>query len=148
MSSFSNPCCLLPCTLLTTPFWNDPPTIHNPRTAARPSWQGPPVMHGRLHRTFSSGLALIGAPKKSGLLCDDDDDAGGSRHLQGAVVAGNMMKSEGRRLDAAVQLKLKLKLVSLTTPFTAEAHCSEHPAILPAVAQMMTRFSTFLVLFH
>lgn len=58
------------------------------------------------------------------------------------------MKSEGRRLDAAVQLKLKLKLVSLTTPFTAEAHCSEHPAILPAVAKMMTRFSTFLVLFH
>lgn len=28
-----------------------------------------------------------------------------------AVVVGNMMKSEGRRLDAAVQLKLKLKLV-------------------------------------
>lgn len=39
--------------------------VHNPRTAARPSWQGPPVMHGRLHRTFSSGLALIGHPKKA-----------------------------------------------------------------------------------
>lgn len=34
-----------------------------------------------VHRTFSSGLALMGAPQKRGLLCDDDDDAGGSRQV-------------------------------------------------------------------
>lgn len=103
------------------------------------------MMHGRLHRTFSSGLALIGGPQKAAC-CATTMTTRAALVIFAAV--RNVMKSEGRRLDAAVQLKLKLKLVSLTTPFTAEAHCSEHPAILPAVAKMMTRVSTFLVLFH
>lgn len=94
MSSFNNPCCHL----LSFRY-----TVHGAHPGRLlPGLLGGdlPGMHGRLHRRFSSDLALIDAPKKRGLLCDGDDDAGGSRHLQGGVV-GNVIKSEGRRLDAA-----------------------------------------------